>query len=36
MSFKRGKATGPLKKAGAARGTGTAVYFHPDATIFPK
>ena len=36
MSFKRGKATGPLKKAGAARGTGTTVYFHPDATIFPK
>ena len=36
MSFKRGKATGPLKKAGAARGTGTAVYFHPDSTIFPK
>jgi DNA gyrase subunit B/topoisomerase-4 subunit B len=36
MSFKRGKSTGPLKKAGAARGTGTTVYFHPDATIFPK
>jgi len=36
MSFKRGKATGPLKKAGAARGTGTSVYFHPDSTIFPK
>jgi DNA gyrase subunit B len=36
MSFKRGKPTGPLKKAGAARGTGTTVYFHPDATIFPK
>ena len=36
MSFKRGKATGPLKKAGAARGTGTTVYFHPDPTIFPK
>jgi DNA gyrase subunit B len=36
MSFKRGKATGPLKMAGAARGTGTTVYFHPDATIFPK
>jgi DNA gyrase subunit B/topoisomerase-4 subunit B len=25
-----------LKKLGAARGTGTTVYFHPDATIFPK
>src|SRR3954465_4221 len=36
MSFKRGKPTGPLKKAGAARGTGTIVYFHPDPTIFPK
>jgi DNA gyrase subunit B len=36
MTFKRGKATTPLKKAGAARGTGTTVYFHPDPTIFPK
>src|SRR5262245_19299271 len=36
MSFKRGKPTGPLKKAGAARGTGTTVSFHPDPTIFPK
>ncbi len=36
MSFKRGKPTGPLKKVGAARGSGTAVYFRPDSTIFPK
>src|SRR5678809_1425206 len=36
MSFKRGQATGSLKKSGAARGTGTTVYFHPDPTIFPK
>jgi DNA gyrase subunit B/topoisomerase-4 subunit B len=36
MAFKRGKPVGPLKKSGAARGTGTAVYFHPDTTIFPK
>jgi DNA gyrase subunit B/topoisomerase-4 subunit B len=36
MSFKRGKPTGPLVKVGPARGTGTAVYFHPDPTIFPK
>jgi DNA gyrase subunit B/topoisomerase-4 subunit B len=36
MSFKRGKPTGPLKKAAPARGTGTTVYFHPDSTIFPK
>jgi DNA gyrase subunit B/topoisomerase-4 subunit B len=36
MVFRRGKPAGPLKKAGAARGTGTTVYFHPDSTIFPK
>ena len=36
MTFKRGKATGPIKKVGAARGSGTTVYFHPDSTIFPK
>jgi DNA gyrase subunit B/topoisomerase-4 subunit B len=36
MSFKRGKPSGTLKRAGAARGTGTTVYFHPDPTIFPK
>src|SRR5215218_2933903 len=36
MRFKQGKPTGPLKKTGAARGTGTSVYFHPDAAIFPK
>jgi DNA gyrase subunit B/topoisomerase-4 subunit B len=36
MTFKRGKPTGPIRKAGAARGSGTTVYFHPDPTIFPK
>src|SRR5215208_3746191 len=36
MTFKRGKPTGPLKKLGAARGSGTTVFFHPDPTIFPK
>ncbi len=36
MSFKRGKPTGPLTRTGAARGSGTTVFFHPDATIFPK
>jgi DNA gyrase subunit B len=36
MRFKQGKPAGPLKKLGAARGTGTTVYFHPDPTIFPK
>ena len=36
MSFKRGQVQGPLRKVGAARGSGTSVYFHPDPTIFPK
>jgi len=36
MAFKRGHPTGALKKAGAARGTGTTVFFRPDPTIFPK
>jgi len=36
MRFKQGKPTGPLKKVGPARGTGTTVYFHPDASIFPR
>src|SRR4026209_1470258 len=31
MRFKQGKLAGPLKKLGPARGTGTTVYFHPDA-----
>jgi DNA gyrase subunit B len=36
MRFRQGKAVTALKKVGAARGTGTTVYFHPDAAIFPK
>jgi DNA gyrase subunit B/topoisomerase-4 subunit B len=36
MRFKQGKPVGPLKKLGPARGTGTTVYFHPDAAVFPK
>jgi DNA gyrase subunit B/topoisomerase-4 subunit B len=36
MRFRQGRVVSPLKKIGAARGTGTTVYFHPDATIFPK
>src|SRR5947207_1330061 len=36
LTFKQGKPVGTLKKTGAARGSGTSVYFHPDATIFPK
>jgi DNA gyrase subunit B len=34
--FRQGKPVGPLKRLGAARGTGTTVYFHPDPTIFPR
>jgi DNA gyrase subunit B/topoisomerase-4 subunit B len=36
MRFKQGKPVGALKKIGPARGSGTSVYFRPDATIFPK
>ena len=36
MRFKQGKTVTTLKKLGPARGTGTTVYFHPDAAIFPK
>src|SRR5580765_3160752 len=36
MRFKQGKTIGALKKLGPARGTGTSVYFRPDAAIFPK
>ena len=36
MRFRQGKPMAPVKKIGAARGTGTTVYFHPDPTIFPK
>jgi DNA gyrase subunit B len=36
MRFKQGKAVGALKKNGAARGTGSTVFFRPDTTIFPK
>ena len=36
MTFKQGKPTGSLKKIGAARGTGTTVFFKPDPQIFPK
>jgi DNA gyrase subunit B/topoisomerase-4 subunit B len=34
--FRQGKAAGPLKQVGPARGTGTTVFFRPDPTIFPK
>jgi DNA gyrase subunit B len=36
MQFKQGKPVTGLKKLGAARGTGTTVFFRPDPTIFPK
>jgi DNA gyrase subunit B len=36
MRFRQGKPVASLKKLGAARGTGTTVYFHPDPSIFPK
>ena len=34
--FKQGKPLAPPKKVGAARGSGTKVFFHPDPAIFPK
>ena len=34
--FRQGTPVGPVKKLGAARGTGTTVFFRPDPTIFPK
>jgi len=34
--FKQGVPVGAVKKLGPARGTGTTVFFRPDATIFPK
>src|SRR5439155_26083976 len=36
MEFKKGDAVGALKKIGAARGSGTTVFFQPDPTIFPR
>jgi DNA gyrase subunit B len=34
--FKQGHPVGAVKKLGAARGSGTTIFFRPDATIFPK
>ena len=34
--YKQGHPQGGVKKLGAARGTGTTVFFRPDSTIFPK
>ena len=36
LRFKQGQPVGALKRIGAARGTGTTVFFRPDSTIFPK
>src|SRR5687768_16211339 len=36
MAFKQGRPVGAVKKVGAARGSGTTVFFRPDSTIFPK
>jgi DNA gyrase subunit B/topoisomerase-4 subunit B len=36
MKFRQGHTVGGLTKAGAARGSGTTVFFRPDSTIFPK
>ena len=34
--FRQGRPAGPLRRLGPARGTGTAVFFRPDPTIFPR
>jgi DNA gyrase/topoisomerase IV subunit B len=36
QTYERGKPTSKLKKGGAARGTGTSIYFRPDPQIFGK
>jgi DNA gyrase subunit B/topoisomerase-4 subunit B len=36
IRFKQGHPVGAVKRNGAARGSGTTVFFRPDATIFPK
>src|SRR5689334_16132443 len=36
MEFKQGKVQGKIRKLGAARGSGTTIYFEPDSTIFSR
>ena len=36
QKYKQGAPVGGVRKLGAARGTGTTVFFKPDPTIFPK
>jgi DNA gyrase subunit B/topoisomerase-4 subunit B len=36
QSYRRGKPTGPMKKLGSVKGSGTSIYFKPDSEIFAK
>jgi DNA gyrase subunit B/topoisomerase-4 subunit B len=36
QKYKQGEPVGGVKRLGAARGSGTTVFFRPDQTIFPK
>ncbi len=36
MKFRQGQPIGKLTQVGAARGTGTTIWFRPDPTIFPR
>ncbi len=36
QKYKQGEPVGGVKKLGAARGSGTTIFFRPDQTIFPK
>jgi DNA gyrase subunit B/topoisomerase-4 subunit B len=36
MEFSGGKPVGKIRKLGPARGSGTQIFFHPDAQIFPR
>ena len=36
LRFAQGQPVGTLRRIGGARGTGTTVFFRPDATVFPK
>ncbi len=36
QKYKQGNPVGGVKKVGAARGSGTTIFFRPDPTIFPK
>ncbi len=36
QSFSRGKPSGKIRRNGAARGSGTTIFFRPDSDIFPE